>query len=175
MRRLALAAVLGALLAAVAVGQASHRDRVVDLIRRMIAPFAELSWMTYDDLGLERDIVSLRVLMTSGEFGAAGLGKLSSDELRSLDRWVSGFAFDLLRARRGGCSPAIESTIDGTFEGWSGDTIFKLTNGQIWQQASYDYEYEYEYRPDVIIFPSSGRCKMLVEGMDETLEVRQLR
>lgn len=26
----------------------------------------------------------------------------------------------------------IESRIDGTFEGWDGDTVFKLINGQIW-------------------------------------------
>ncbi|MDR0881742.1 MAG: hypothetical protein LBP55_04270, partial [Candidatus Adiutrix sp.] len=39
----------------------------------------------------------------------------------------------------GGCSGAIESQIDGTFEGWSGETVFKLTNGQIWQQSSYAY------------------------------------
>ena len=131
--------------------------------------------MTYDGLGFEQDIVSLRSLMTSGEFSAAGLGKLSSDELRILDRWVSVFAFDLLRTRHSGCSPPIESKIDGQFRGWSGDTIFKLTNGQIWQQSSYDYEYQYEYRPGVTIFSSSGHCKMLVEGMDETIEVKQLR
>ena len=28
----------------------------------------------------------------------------------------------------------IESKIDGEFEGWEGDTIFKMMNGQIWQQ-----------------------------------------
>ena len=34
-------------------------------------------------------------------------------------------------------SDVIESQIDGEFEGWEGETIFKLTNGQIWQQAEY--------------------------------------
>ena len=33
----------------------------------------------------------------------------------------------------------IESQIDGEFEGWEGETVFVLTNGQIWQQSSYDY------------------------------------
>lgn len=37
--------------------------------------------------------------------------------------------------RRSSCSPAIESAISGEIEGWSGETIFKLDNGQIWQQA----------------------------------------
>jgi len=35
------------------------------------------------------------------------------------------------------CSPAIESRVDGEFEGWDGETIFPLTNGQIWQQVQY--------------------------------------
>ncbi len=76
---------------------------------------------------------------------------------------------------RSACSPAIESTISGEFEGWSGETIFKLDNGQIWEQAEYDYEYEYDYRPDVTIYETSAGCKMKVEGMDETILVRKIR
>ena len=41
------------------------------------------------------------------------------------------------------CSPAIESRIDGQFEGWDGDTLFQLSNGQIWQQTQYAYTYRY--------------------------------
>ena len=54
----------------------------------------------------------------------------------------------------GGCNPVIESQIDGEFEGWEGDTMFKLVNGQIWQQSSYAYTYSYAYMPDVMIYPS---------------------
>ncbi len=173
LRRLTLTAILFVFLGSIAASQVSHKDLAIDQIRRMIRVAAGLPWITYGDL--DRDIVSLQRLMDSKEFDAAGLNKLSPGEIRSLDRWISEFAFALLRPRQGDCSPAIESTIDGEFNGWSGDTIFKLTNGQIWQQASYDYEYEYEYRPDVIIFSSSGGCKMLVERMDEAIEVKQLR
>lgn len=112
-RRLLLAATLAALLGTVATGQVSLNDRAIDLMRRMLGPFAGLSRMTYGDLELERDIVSLWSLMSPAEFGAEGLGKLSASELRSLDRWISRFAFDLLRPVRGGCSSAIESKIDG--------------------------------------------------------------
>ena len=69
-------------------------------------------------------------------------------------------------------SRAIETEIDGEFEGWDGDTIFKLTNGQIWQQDEYDYEYQYEYNPDVLIFRDGSNWKMKVEGMDETIRVK---
>ncbi len=69
----------------------------------------------------------------------------------------------------------IESRIDGTFNGWSGDTIFKLTNGQIWQQSSYGYRYRYAYRPEVLIYPTSGGYKMKVDGMDDAIFVKRLR
>lgn len=31
----------------------------------------------------------------------------------------------------------IETQISGGFKGWEGGTIFKMSNGQIWQQSSY--------------------------------------
>jgi hypothetical protein len=49
-----------------------------------------------------------------------------------------------------------ESQIDGDFEGWEGETIVKLTNGQIWQQTEYHYEYHYAFMPEVLIYPSGG-------------------
>lgn len=73
-------------------------------------------------------------------------------------------------------SPAvIETKIDGEFEGWDGETIFKLANGQIWQQDSYDYAYHYAYSPDVLIYYISGRYKMRVEGVDDFIYVTRLK
>ncbi len=68
----------------------------------------------------------------------------------------------------------IESNISGTFNGWTGETIFKLQNGQIWQQSSYDYHYTYAYAPKVLIYPSGGGHKMQVEGSSDTIGVRRL-
>jgi hypothetical protein len=69
----------------------------------------------------------------------------------------------------------IESKIDGEFEGWDGDNIFKLMNGQIWQQSSYDYTYHYAYMPNVLIYPSNGRYKMKVDGVKKAIYVERLR
>lgn len=69
----------------------------------------------------------------------------------------------------------IESQIDGDFEGWDGDTIFKLTNGQIWQQSLYSYTYHYAYRPNVIIYPTSGGYKMKVDGVSSEIYVKRLK
>jgi len=69
----------------------------------------------------------------------------------------------------------IESQIDGDFEGWEGETIVKLTNGQIWQQNEYQYEYCYESMPEVLIYRSGSVYKMKVEGTDEAVEVVRLK
>ena len=69
----------------------------------------------------------------------------------------------------------IESKIDGDFEGWDGETVVKLMNGQIWQQTQYHYEYHYAFMPDVIIYKSGGRYKMLVDGTDEAVVVERLK
>ena len=71
--------------------------------------------------------------------------------------------------------PAVESSISGEVNGWSGETIFKLDNGQIWQQAEYDYTYFYEYHPDVTIYETSAGCRMKVEDEDETLLVKRIK
>jgi len=73
------------------------------------------------------------------------------------------------------CSNAIESQIEGTFEGWSGETVFKLTNGQIWQQSSYSYTYHYAYRPEVLIYSAGGGCKMKVDGVSDSISVKRLK
>jgi hypothetical protein len=68
-----------------------------------------------------------------------------------------------------------ESRIDGNFEGWTGETIFKLTNGQIWQQSSYTYHYHYAYGPKVVIYRMGGNYRMQVEGVNATIPVVRLR
>jgi hypothetical protein len=69
----------------------------------------------------------------------------------------------------------IESQIEGDFEGWEGETIVKLTNGQIWQQSEYYYYYRYAFMPKVLIFKSGGVYKMKVEGVEKPVGVTRLR
>lgn len=68
----------------------------------------------------------------------------------------------------------IETQIDGEFEGWEGETIFKMINGQIWQQSSYAYLYHYAYYPKVIIYKKSSGYVMKVEGVEQTINVVQI-
>lgn len=69
----------------------------------------------------------------------------------------------------------IETQISGEFNGWTGETIFKMTNGQVWQQASYAYMYHYSYSPNVLIYEFKGMWTLKVDGVDETIQVRNIR
>ncbi len=69
----------------------------------------------------------------------------------------------------------IETQISGEFKGWEGETIFKMMNGQIWQQSSYAYMYHYSYSPNVLIYEFKGNWIMKVEDVDETIQVTKLK
>jgi len=69
----------------------------------------------------------------------------------------------------------IESRIEGDFEGWDGETIFKLDNGQIWQQVMIGFTFTYKFRPKVTIFKTHGTYKMKVDGVSGTIFVKRLK
>jgi hypothetical protein len=69
----------------------------------------------------------------------------------------------------------IETQISGEFKGWDGETIFKMMNGQIWQQSSYAYMYHYAYSPNVLIYEFKGSWTIKVEDVAETIQVTKLK
>lgn len=72
-------------------------------------------------------------------------------------------------------SDIIESKIDDDFEGYDSGKIYKLRNGQIWEQTSARYRYRYKYAPNVIIFKRNGTYQMQVEGMDDSVTVERIK
>ena len=80
---------------------------------------------------------SLEDELSEENFETLGLRKLSANELRELSKWIENYKTSPNFER---VTADIEedyflvSAIDGNFEGWSGSTIFRLKNGQIWQQ-----------------------------------------
>jgi len=63
----------------------------------------------------------------------------------------------------------LNGQLEGEFEGWSGDTIFEFTNGQIWRQCEYSYSYSYAYRPGAKIWNKSGDYFLEVDGMKQMI------
>lgn len=64
--------------------------------------------------------------------------------------------------------------MEGEFEGWDGETIFRLANGQIWQQVTHAYTYHYAFRPKVMIIKTNGAYKMKVDGVAGTIFVKRI-
>lgn len=136
----------------------------------------------------QSDAIKIEQVMTPQEIRDAGITTLTLAQRRVLDNWLNRYTLRMLQAVlrpesatstipsvRSSCSPAIESLISGDIEGWDGDTIFKLDNGQIWQQASYAYTYFYAYRPDVTIYQTSAGCRMKIEDETETVLVKRIK
>jgi hypothetical protein len=130
--------------------------------------------------------VPLESLMTKGAQEAIGVSSMTPSQREALrrtliDNFAAGFekgkevGLKAIARARAGSPSVIESKIDGEFEGWQGETIVKLVNGQIWQQAEYRYEYHYAFMPDVLIYRSGGGYKMKVKGTDEAVGVLQLK
>jgi len=141
--------------------------------------FTVAAGLPAQDTGSKLQVLRIKQLMTASEFKACGLEKLSPEEIDRLDSWIQSYTAHVAEVLADATSPytadVIESRIEGDFEGWEGETIFKLDNGQIWQQSSYAYTYHYAYRPEVLIYKTGGGYKMKVEGVDETIYVRRLK
>lgn len=142
--------------------------------------------------------VDLRDLMTVTQFDRAGLNKLSPAELKSLNAWLNGylrgrgalpaqqapqaasvaaFGAETLRAQSSGGVPnRIETRIAGLFTGWTGNTLFPLENGQIWQQAAPGYFTDVKLdHPQVVIKKLRFGYLLTLPGHGETVFVRRVK
>ncbi len=114
--------------------------------------------------------------MSREDFTKAGLSKLNPEEIKALDTWMQRFAYTIVTQVAGqGQADVIETRIDGEFEGWTGETIWKMTNGQIWQQIDGAYRYHYAYGPKVLIYRTSGVYRMRVDGVTGEVGVMRLK
>jgi len=68
----------------------------------------------------------------------------------------------------------IRSHIDGEFTGTDDAVVYKLVNGQVWQQIGYSYSYSYSYRPAVEITRQGSRHIMKVSGFSKDIPVRRI-
>ena len=93
---------------------------------------------------------SIKEMMSPEEFKAAGLNKLSSEELEKLNAWLQGYrettekVTEKKTEKRVAASQSffhhdpIVSRVDGSFAGLKGRTVVKLEDGTVWKQANID-------------------------------------
>lgn len=67
-----------------------------------------------------------------------------------------------------------QSQIDGDFEGFDDEVLFKLMDGTYWIQDEYKYWYYYSYCPKVNILKENNRFYIRVDGQSEIVAVRQI-
>jgi hypothetical protein len=91
----------------------------------------------------EEESGDIQKMMSPDEFKAAGLEKLSPEELQKLNEWLHGFrettakAVETKAAKEGRRKfDVIVSRIAGPFYGLTGRTIIKLEDGTVWKQAT---------------------------------------
>lgn len=129
----------------------------------------------------ENSGASIQQMMTPEEFKAAGLDKLSSEELQKLDAWLQGYrqttekkASEVAEKKAGERTAKTKldmlvSRVDGSFEGLKGRTVIKLEDGTAWKQANA----EDRFRPSVTDHPGAVVShtvfgyKMRIEGTPE--------
>ena len=101
----------------------------------------------------DEEVADIKNLLSQEKFDQMGLSKLSDRELSELYQWIKSGEFeeslaekppiDTVQVALNQSAPkvvdlernqTIKATIKGKFSGWSGKTIFKLSNGQVWRQ-----------------------------------------
>ena len=72
-------------------------------------------------------------------------------------------------------SAVIESTIANKFDGLNSGNIYRLANGQIWEQIeAWTWAWSWA-NPNVIIYPAPGGMKMKVENIEHSVLVKQIK
>ncbi|MDL1980281.1 MAG: hypothetical protein LWX02_02170 [Deltaproteobacteria bacterium] len=69
----------------------------------------------------------------------------------------------------------ITSQIDGDFEGFDDEVLFKFMDGTYWIQDEYKYWYHYSYCPVAEILEVGGRLYIRVHNQNKIVPVRQIQ
>lgn len=130
----------------------------------------------------EEKFPGIENLMTAREFRDAGLYQLDERELKALNAWLlnytAGEAAVLIQSndevKKAKAEAEIVSNIKGDFTGWTGETVFRLENGQIWRQRlSGRYKYSGPPNPEVRISRNfMGFYKMTVTDTGKSIGVK---
>ncbi len=128
---------------------------------------------------------SLEERMSAADFKAAGLDKLSPQQLRFLDDWLR--THEPVKAVTASGQPVFypenqprdkfSTHLVGQFNGWAGHSTFTLDNGQVWKQAeSGAYSCPSIDNPEVTIKPMIlGSWLMYVQGCNESVRVERIK
>lgn len=125
--------------------------------------------------------------MSTTEFKAAGLDRLTPSQLEALDHWLQTHDKPTTRVVDTSGKPVfypeekkrrlIEARLTGRFSGWNGHEVLTLDNGQQWKQVgSDDVMCNPSTAPAVKVRPSLfGSWLMHVHGCNGSAHVERVR
>lgn len=168
------------------------------MIMKLLAAFLLLAGLTIVP-GAAAESDFLRSL-TPEQRASAGLDKLSPGELARLDAlllaretarpvtdavptggnrpgWITALITLDKATKAPEAAEALESQLVGEFSGWEGKSVFRLKNGQIWQQNDTSTRAERpRMEPKVRIFPGLlGAYWLEVEGIKQRVKVKPIK
>jgi hypothetical protein len=132
----------------------------------------------------ERQVRDIQDSMTAEQFKAAGLDKLSQEELNSLNRWLQGYrqkaetkaaetataeATKKASESRAKIDVILSRVDDDNFAGVTGRSIIKLEDGTVWKQANADDRFHSQYtnHPPARVNHGTFGYKMHIVGVPE--------
>ena len=151
---------------------------------RSVLLFLPLVALLYGISVRAADAPDVRALMTPEEYQAAGIDKLSGAEVEALNRWLLRYTAKeapVMRQQSAAVKQEIEkidnevihTQIAGEFRGWSGETVFRLRNGQVWKQRTPGNLFFRAVDPDVELRKNfMGFWEMRVVARDRAVGVK---
>lgn len=136
---------------------------------------------------LAQQLPPLRERMSAADFRAAGLDKLTPQQLQFLEQWLRAHRQVKVEHVTASGQPVfypdnrprgkVSTRLIGHFSGWQGHTEFTLDNGQIWKQAeSGAYSCPGVDNPEVTIKPMLfGSWLMYVHGCNQGVRVERVK
>lgn len=138
---------------------------------------------------------SLEERMSGDEFHAAGLDKLSAQELANLNEWIRNHTSvsdvdesamreqirrevqtEQQQMHKEAEPQQFTATVPGHFTGWTGRTEFKLSNGQVWRQNSGGSYRVSMDDPTVVIYPAAfGSWRLRLEKTGPSIGVVRVK
>ena len=147
-------------------------------LQRTLAALALSALATAFPAHAQNTYVPVETRFNAEQFQAAGLHRLSTEELATLNRLLRD---DQAVVVRRAITPdreqePVRSSIAGELRGWSVGTLFTLANGETWRVTEGSYSVRPVSNPAVILRPGviSG-WYMEVEGHPVKAKVRRLK
>lgn len=134
----------------------------------------------------------ISVCMSEDQRSGTGISKLTTAEIRELSLWLGARGFICRCSSTSSCTTEansaefsvrtnndqieLETKIVGLFSGWTGDTIFTLSDGSQWQQRSKGVKQLNLMTPEVTIFKNwLGFYEMRINVTGDVVKVRKAR